>query len=681
MELNDAEYRRFKEMERDVPRLWTMFPKNARSSTFRGHIHSVSESSGDHTHARIIDADTDTYVWVEKTADEDIIHFVAAGQELMTIGHDGAVDISHTAAAPGEHALELIVDAAGKGNVHAQDIVLTTGAIGAGDDEEAILVNIDESAAGGGNVVALEVLATEGGADVHAVEAGVLIGPILQFSGTFMDMDVALVKAVDRLTEFITSDPGGGNNIVFFVANSDTITIGDAGQFFEIEFLLATVASKDVKPTFEYSKAGGLWEPFSPADGTNGMQNTGVIAWEADDVVSPAWAVHSGNYRIRITRTKGGSITSPIEDKVQIADVIVYEWAKDGTLNILKLGLGTAAPRKDLHIETTVPTIRLSASDAATDLEVATLIEFYRGNNVNRVGYLAMDSWANDILALATDYPDGELRLRTGSAVDRLTIDKDGNVGIGLVNPGSLLEIAGTLRVQGNATFDGTITTDSIWERTPTAGITLPHGALWLGVTDNMPGHLHLFGAGTGQSQGGTIFLYTSADHDAAIQSWRVDAWEDDLRFRAGTTEKARLTFEGLFLIDTVSELTPDAGVTIESVLIKDGAVDGIDISDHGSNADTHHAEKHSRDKHQLFGSWKALYTDAVGDEQVLALGAAGTVMRAAGTASPPTMEKLAHSDLSTAPADAHHAETHTHTPFLFTIPLGSAEDGSPVTP
>lgn len=306
---------------------------------------------GDHDHTGdagdggtldlLADDDGDTKVQVEESADEDIIRLDAAGTELMTIGHDGAVDIFHTAAAGGEHGLELIVDAAGSGNIHALDIVLTTGAIGAGDDEEAILVNIDESAAGGGNVVALEVLATEGSADVHAVEAGVLVGPVLQLSGTFMDMDVALVKAVDRLTEFITS----GNNIVFFVADTDTITIGDAGQFFEIEFLLDTVASKDVKPTFEYSKAGGLWEPFFPADGTNGMQNTGVIAWEADDVASPAWVVHAGNYRIRITRTKGGSITSPIEDKVQIAAVTVFEWDKSGDVTINSLSTDTIGER------------------------------------------------------------------------------------------------------------------------------------------------------------------------------------------------------------------------------------------------------------------------------------------------------------------------------------------------
>ncbi|KKM17709.1 hypothetical protein LCGC14_1673060, partial [marine sediment metagenome] len=104
----------------------------------------------------------DTGGFIDYNQADNIFYFIAADTKLMTIGHDGAVDIFHTAAAAGEHGLELIVDTAGKGNIHALDIVLTTGAIGAGDDEEAILVNIDESEAGGGNVVALEVLATEG---------------------------------------------------------------------------------------------------------------------------------------------------------------------------------------------------------------------------------------------------------------------------------------------------------------------------------------------------------------------------------------------------------------------------------------------------------------------------------------------------------------------------------------
>ena len=95
-----------------------------------------------------------------------------------------------------------------------------------------------------------------------------------------------------------------------------------------------------------------------------------------------------------------------------------------------RLGVGVAVPRKALHLSGTVPTIRLSDPNAINDQRVATLIEFYRGENTNRVGYLAMDSVLNDILALATDYPNGEIRFRTGNSVDRVIITKDGNVRI-----------------------------------------------------------------------------------------------------------------------------------------------------------------------------------------------------------------------------------------------------------
>ena len=105
------------------------------------------------------------------------------------------------------------------------------------------------------------------------------------------------------------------------------------------------------------------------------------------------------------------------------------------------VGIGTSSPQRNLHIESGVPTIRLSDSNAATDQEVATLIEFYRGNQTNRVGYLGMASAGNDDLRLATDYPAGLITLRTGNSVTALTIDNSQNVGIGTASPGTKLDV------------------------------------------------------------------------------------------------------------------------------------------------------------------------------------------------------------------------------------------------
>lgn len=257
-----------------------------------------------------------------------------------TLGHlefTGEMDILHTAVAEDEHALEIVCDAAGFGDVKALDIDYITGAMGTGDEEGVILINIDESLSSGGSICGLEVLATGEGS---AIKCGTLFGigvdPVAQFSGVFVDPDSALVITTDRLTEFTTA----GSDIEFFTADNDTITIGNAAKFSELEFLLATVASKNCQITFEYSTGVGTFSSFTPVDGTNGMLNNGVIAWMDADL--PGWAVDvNTEFTIKMTRTRNGGITSPIESKVQLAEAIVYAWDKDGVLNVKEIQADT----------------------------------------------------------------------------------------------------------------------------------------------------------------------------------------------------------------------------------------------------------------------------------------------------------------------------------------------------
>jgi len=109
------------------------------------------------------------------------------------------------------------------------------------------------------------------------------------------------------------------------------------------------------------------------------------------------------------------------------------------------LGLGTLSPQKDFHISKSVPTIRLSDSDAATDQAVATLIELYRGDNTNRVGFWGMASSGNDVMALATDYAAGVIQLKTGNNVLALAIDSSQNFDFQ----------AGNLNTTGDFAFSG----------------------------------------------------------------------------------------------------------------------------------------------------------------------------------------------------------------------------------
>jgi hypothetical protein len=243
----------------------------------------------------------------------------------------GTVDIVHTAAESDDHALEIDCDAAGFGDVKAIDVVYVTGAIAAGTTEEALLVNVDETAATGGDVVGIEILATEGSADkVIGLLAGAGVSPVEQLSGAFVDADTVLAVAVDETTALSV---GGAGNVSVFSSDNDTMTVGSSAKFDEMEFLLDTFSSgAGIAPTFEYSTGVGTWATFVPADGTNGMRNNGVVAWLSSELTS--WATGTGSeYLIRVTRTRNSLSTTPIMDKVQVVGAVEYYWDADGHIS------------------------------------------------------------------------------------------------------------------------------------------------------------------------------------------------------------------------------------------------------------------------------------------------------------------------------------------------------------
>ncbi len=242
---------------------------------------------------------------------------------------DGSLLLRHTAAENDDHAAEIVCDASGFSDVKALDVDYITGAQSAGEDESIILVNVDDTLATGGVVTALEMLGTEGGAKLVGLHAGALVHPIEQLSGVFSNADSVLDNAVDVT---IALSSGGAGNVSVFENDDETITVGEATKFEEIEFLLGTPSSGGgIAPTFEYSTGVGTWASFGPVDGTNGLRNTGVVAWMDSDISS--WAVGTGSeYLIRITRTRNVLTTTPIVDKIQIAVGVEFSWNKDGDI-------------------------------------------------------------------------------------------------------------------------------------------------------------------------------------------------------------------------------------------------------------------------------------------------------------------------------------------------------------
>jgi hypothetical protein len=122
------------------------------------------------------------------------------------------------------------------------------------------------------------------------------------------------------------------SGVDLWVADNDFVIIQHSLKFQEIEFLLDVVASgSGISPTFEYSTGTGpvVWQSFGPTDGTNGFQNTGIVAWLSSDTeTGTPWDNADGSYQIRIIRTKNAVATVPnaINDGIKIAVTTEYGW-------------------------------------------------------------------------------------------------------------------------------------------------------------------------------------------------------------------------------------------------------------------------------------------------------------------------------------------------------------------
>ncbi len=264
----------------------------------------------------------------------------------------GHVDITLIAVENDVHGLELIVDAAGFGDVKGLDINYDSGAIVTGEDEGVILVNINELDATGGRVIALEVLSTDGGADaIYAVKAGAVVAPILQDSGSFGNPDTGTNNTAGPADVAAMIDGSTGTNTTIFVADDDYVLIGALAAFTEIEFVIETPAGNPgIQPTFGYSTAGAhQFTTFSPIDGTNGFRNVGVVAWDAVDLTGHTTNDDTGTFDIKITRTHSsqGSVSLFY---AKTAATVVYSWDKDGVVTVSSVGIGDATPTHTLDV-------------------------------------------------------------------------------------------------------------------------------------------------------------------------------------------------------------------------------------------------------------------------------------------------------------------------------------------
>ncbi len=84
-----------------------------------------------------------------------------------------------------------------------------------------------------------------------------------------------------------------------------------------------------------------------------------------------------------------------------------------------------------------------------------------------------------------------------------------------------------------------------------------------------------VFGVGSGAilNRGGNMNIISDSNDPISFYTDATDSKN------LSATEKMRLTAVGTLLLDAIDEFTTDAGVEIEGVLLKDGTVDGVNIS------------------------------------------------------------------------------------------------------
>jgi hypothetical protein len=147
-------------------------------------------------------------------------------------------------------------------------------------------------------------------------------------------------------TEYAGEIPSGGSwsdgidGNTIFEADNDEIYIGSAAVFGELEVILSTPSSHNQNLVFEFYDTTPAWVAFTPLDGTNGMQQNGIIEWTAANLTNwksdgdPAGVDGSSGYWMRARRERNNVTTDPIVTTIKTLAPTEYEWDKNGDVDV-----------------------------------------------------------------------------------------------------------------------------------------------------------------------------------------------------------------------------------------------------------------------------------------------------------------------------------------------------------
>ncbi len=282
------------------------------------------------------------------------------------------------------------------------DIIVDTTGVTAGT-----LHAIDVAPAGGGSGT-IAALGTHTGIDVIAQNIGAF-----QATGA----------------NYACEQTGGGtvfddnvNGETVFVDDDDTIVIGAAATFDEIEIILGTPATKDCFLNFFYNTAINTYVQFFPADDTEGMTQSGTIrfeapaAWTADGDPDAGGGAADAGYWIKIQRTRVSNPGTVIITTVKTLAPTHYGWDASGDITASSITVDTITVDR---VTSALPTLLASELDDTSDPH--TLIEAELQNTIlTNSESMGPDEWDFPVLA------EGRNFMFVIEAVQNVTLDAPG---------------------------------------------------------------------------------------------------------------------------------------------------------------------------------------------------------------------------------------------------------------
>jgi len=400
---------------------------NTENSTFEGYKGTWGSLGG------VVDVDQDTKIEAEDAAgnDNDQLRFYTAGSERMIVNADGSVGIGVTSS--GTYKLEL------EGNMGIQGHIIPkaneTYDLGSNEARfrdlylsgSSIIIGQSEIVDNGGVLATQQLKITGASEFVGAMQ----VDGASQFNSNMdvnADMNVSGNATVGSLNATAnadidgTLDVQGATNLQAALTVGGAVDVNNSSNFSGAMVLQSTLEVQGNSQLASMNVTGN-----ADIDGTLDVASTAQL--NALNV--------TGNADVDGTLDVQGA-TNLQDDLVVDTDKFVVD------ISAGRVGMGVAAPEKDLHVKSTSgSTVLLVESTSAA--AVLTL----KSKNDSKSQVKFGDPEDSDIGRIEYDHSNNKMTFETNDT-EQVVIDSSGNMGIGVDAPAAQLDVASTSKFGGN---------------------------------------------------------------------------------------------------------------------------------------------------------------------------------------------------------------------------------------